>query len=406
MALAKVIGTKIRGGTYHLNLTIPRQIRHLYGGALLLTGTLGTSDAKAAANEVTVARGKLIEKAQEVTRASDITARLAALPPEQRALYDEAGGLEGLLKRFATEKEWLRKVQEPPPFEAVPMNRYEQWVEDESEILFEREKTRTLGKIKADARTLQALGHKVETPGGDLSGFAELAESLIRAKSYTIQNADSIRYTVRRWIEFHGDLSLTKLTRAHLAEFDDAARDLPVAREWLKKPMRAAIAAARKGNLDRVSPKVRERLITHLKALVAFATDRGLITADPWTGYKFDRPKIKVSERRAAKVEGFTPDQVKAILAHVAATHNADTVDYWVPMLSAYSGARREELGQLRLDDVLTAGNIPALRITDEAEGQKVKNQHSLRTIPVPPVCIERGFLEFVTRRGSVAQIG
>ena len=68
-------------------------------------------------------------------------------------------------------------------------------------------------------------------------------------------------------------------------------------------------------------------------------------------------------------------------------------------MLSAYSGARREELGQLRLDDVLTAGNIPALRITDEAEGQKVKNQHSLRTIPVPPVCIERGFLEFVTRR-------
>lgn len=124
-----------------------------------------------------------------------------------------------------------------------------------------------------------------------------------------------------------------------------------------------------------------------------------MIAVDPWAGYKFDKPKEKIAERRARKVEGFAPAEVKRILTHAAATADADTADYWLPLLSAYSGARREELGQLRLEDVLTSGNIPALRITDEGEDQKVKNAHSLRTIPVPPVCIARGFLDFVARR-------
>ncbi|GGW30234.1 hypothetical protein GCM10011452_18580 [Gemmobacter lanyuensis] len=127
--------------------------------------------------------------------------------------------------------------------------------------------------------------------------------------------------------------------------------------------------------------------------------DKGALAMAPWAGYRIDKPKEKVADRKAQKVAGFTPAEVKAILAHVAATAHADTADHWLPMLSAYSGARREELGQLRVEDVMTSGNIPALRITDEGEDQKVNNAHSLRTIPVPLACIERGFLEFVPRR-------
>lgn len=401
MALAAVTGTKIRGGVYHLNIAIPPQIRHLYAGRALLTGTLKTADPKAAGKGVTLARAQMIQQMEDMSRSADINARLAELPPDQRALYDRAGGLEGLIAAFhrtQTAQAFMqagdpsvRSDDEQPDADTLETEMIEAEHRAASAAL--------AGIARREAKTLRAVGQKVETPGGDLSGLAELAESLIRAKSYTIQNADSIRYTVRRWTEFHGDQPLAKLTRAHLSEFDDAARDLPVAREWLKKPMRAAIAAAKRANLDRVSPKVRERLITHLKALAAFAADRGLISADPWTGYKFDRPKIKVSERKAAKVDAFAPSEVKAILAHVSASTNADTADHWLPMLSAFSGARREELGQLRLEDVLTAGNIPALRITDEGEDQKVKNSHSLRTIPVPPVCIDRGFLDFVERR-------
>ena len=368
----------------------------MHDGRALLTGTLKTADPRKAADGVTLASARLIQQAEEVEQRADLNSLLVSLTPEQRSLYDEAGGLEGLLAlhaRTLTAQAFI--------LAGTPADSQEDLHPLESEIAVAEHRSASAvlaGIARREAKTLRTLGHKVEVPGGDVSGVAELAEAFIRAKDYTIQNADSLRYTVRRWTEFNGDLPFAKLTRAHLAEFDDAARDLPVAREWLKNPMRAAVAAAKKADLPRVSPKVRERLVTHLKALAAFATDKGLIAIDPWTGYKFDRLKVKVSKRRAAKVEGFTPAEVKAILDK-AATANADTADHWLPMLSAYSGARREELGQLRVDDVLTAGNIPALRITDEREGQKVKNAHSLRKIPVPPACIAQGCLDFVARR-------
>ena len=100
MALAKVSGTKIRGGTYHLNIAIPPPIRHLNEDRDLLTGSLKTSDPKVAANGVTLARAKMIQQMEEAARHTDINARLAELPPDQRALYDRAGGLEGLLAAF------------------------------------------------------------------------------------------------------------------------------------------------------------------------------------------------------------------------------------------------------------------------------------------------------------------
>ena len=425
MALAKVSGTKIRGGVYHLNVAIPPTIRHLHDGRALLTGTLKTADPKAAAKGVTLARARLIEEAAEVARQSDLSALVDALSPEQRALYNNAGGLAGLLEAFQrTQKARAFMLAGDPTVSVATDEPPRDLLETEVATAEYRAVSGALESIaRREAKTLLALGQKVEAPpqatgstagakvylaslgqpvaltGGDMKGLADLAETFIRAKSYTIQNADSLRYTIRRWTEFHGDLSLIKLTRAHLAEFDDAARDLPVAREWVKKPMRAAVAAARKGNLDRVSYKVRERLITHLKALSAFGLDKGALPVDPWANYKIDRPKVKASERKAAKVAPFTPAQVKAILAHVAVTAHADTADYWLPMLGAYTGARREELGQLRVEDVMTGGNIPALRITDEEEGQKVKNNHSLRTVPIPPACLERGFLDFVARR-------
>ena len=399
MALAKVSGTKIRGGIYHLNIAIPPEIRHLHQGRALLTGTLKTADPKVAAKGVTLARAQLIQQVEETVRSADVTARLAELPEDQQALYHRAGGLEGLLKA-------LQRTQRAQAFLAAgdpsTMADTDEVPPESLEIeltVAEHQAASTVleGQARREAKTLRALGKKVDVPGGD--GVAELAESFIRAKSYTVQNAESLRYTVRRWIEFHGDQPLTKLTRAHLADFDEAARDLPVSSTYRKTPMRAAIAAAKKSNLDRVGYKVRERLVTHLKALSAFGLNKGVLPADPWAGYKIDKPKEKVAERKAAKVTGYKPAEVKAILAHIAKTAHADTLDLWLPMLSAYCGARREELGQLRIDDVLTVDAIPTLRITDEGESQKVKNVHSFRMVPVPPTCINAGFLEFVERR-------
>ncbi|CDT33572.1 tyrosine-type recombinase/integrase [Vibrio tasmaniensis 1F-187] len=72
---------------------------------------------------------------------------------------------------------------------------------------------------------------------------------------------------------------------------------------------------------------------------------------------------------------------------------------YWLPLLSLYTGARLNELAQMKPDNVIHADNIQCFQITDEDEGQKLKNTSSKRLIPVHPHLIELGFDEYLKQR-------
>jgi integrase len=81
---------------------------------------------------------------------------------------------------------------------------------------------------------------------------------------------------------------------------------------------------------------------------------------------------------------------------------------YWLPLLAVFMGARREELGQLRVQDVreeqyFDTDSIPykvwCLDITDEGDtGNRLKNAYSRRLVPIHPKLIELGFVEYVTK--------
>ena len=79
---------------------------------------------------------------------------------------------------------------------------------------------------------------------------------------------------------------------------------------------------------------------------------------------------------------------------------------YWLPLLALFSGARREELGQLLVPDVKLEkyydndGNPHeawCINITDnEDTGNRVKNASSRRLVPLHPNIIELGFIDYV----------
>ena len=48
---------------------------------------------------------------------------------------------------------------------------------------------------------------------------------------------------------------------------------------------------------------------------------------------------------------------------------------YWLPLLALYTGARLEELGQLRKKDIKESNGIWYINITDEAEGASLKTR-------------------------------
>jgi integrase len=75
---------------------------------------------------------------------------------------------------------------------------------------------------------------------------------------------------------------------------------------------------------------------------------------------------------------------------------------YWVPLLLYYTGARREEICKLRLDDFREVDGIPYIQI-DETETGRVKNDGSVRAIPLHSELIRLGLIDFIEdsrRRG------
>ncbi|WP_250476794.1 site-specific integrase [Caballeronia sp. INML1] len=87
------------------------------------------------------------------------------------------------------------------------------------------------------------------------------------------------------------------------------------------------------------------------------------------------------------------------------AANLAGEAQFWLPLLGLYTGARIEELCQLRPSDIYeeeyrdangNAGKAWVLRITaDEDEGLGVKNAGSVRRIPIHPELIRLGFVEY-----------
>ncbi|EJL6303542.1 site-specific integrase [Vibrio cholerae] len=74
---------------------------------------------------------------------------------------------------------------------------------------------------------------------------------------------------------------------------------------------------------------------------------------------------------------------------------------YWIPLLLRLTGARLNELCQLWCEDIKLIDNIWCLVIHENHDGQRVKNMHSARIIPIHSALLERGFIEFVKSKDT-----
>lgn len=71
---------------------------------------------------------------------------------------------------------------------------------------------------------------------------------------------------------------------------------------------------------------------------------------------------------------------------------------FWVPLIALHSGLRLDEGCQLYLDDIqYDETGIPFFDVNDELD-KKVKTSSSRRCVPVHPLLIELGFLEYVEK--------
>ena len=76
---------------------------------------------------------------------------------------------------------------------------------------------------------------------------------------------------------------------------------------------------------------------------------------------------------------------------------------FWIPLIGLYSGMRLNEICQLNKEDIRKIDDIPCFVVTTDASGKgddkRLKTRNAERIIPVHPMLIKIGFLDFVRKR-------
>lgn len=157
----------------------------------------------------------------------------------------------------------------------------------------------------------------------------------------------------------------------------------------------------RKHLMEHGSAQTAQTKIGLISAVFNFALRDDRIKQSPFQGVSVrlprNLPKARVS---------FDADDVQRIFSHpifservvVAQSRAGGIAAYWLPLMACFTGARMEEIGQLKQGDFKKGAGqrkIDYFEINN-AEGNETKTVTSNREVPLHPVLIRLGLLDYV----------
>ncbi|MBA7856582.1 site-specific integrase [Enterobacter sp. RHBSTW-00901] len=212
-------------------------------------------------------------------------------------------------------------------------------------------------------------------------------------------------------IEVMGDIRLEYFDRDFLRAYESKLRTIPANRNLMKikygvKTLDELIVkSAEHGDKLMTGESVR-KYINGLYGSMKWAVAEGILLKSPCVD--FFPPEDK-TEREQDKVDVFEPHELQAIFSlpqYVSGTgernkhgrfHQYQPYYYWMPLLALFTGARVNELAQLRLDDIKENDGIYFFNLDiDDESDKKLKNANARREIPVHSTLIKLGLIEYV----------
>lgn len=129
-----------------------------------------------------------------------------------------------------------------------------------------------------------------------------------------------------------------------------------------------------------------------LSAFLNWCKTNGYVAENPLMGLK-----VMTGSAKEARLS-FDQHDLRVLLDLTALKAEArkHSWRYWLPLLGRATGARLEELCQLRVDDFIEQQGVPCIRIDDRREGQNLKNASSRRVLPLHPALINLDLLQHV----------
>ncbi|QCI68960.1 tyrosine-type recombinase/integrase [Phreatobacter stygius] len=130
-----------------------------------------------------------------------------------------------------------------------------------------------------------------------------------------------------------------------------------------------------------------------LRSIFRFGIEQGLLPiADPTSGVRFRSSRLVTSRKMMA----FSDDEARTLLR--AADLEDKPSRRWIPWLTALTGSRISTIVNLRHEDVVKIDDVWCIRISRQAG--PIKTAASERIVPIHPLILERGFIDFVHSTG------
>ncbi|MGE6790991.1 DUF6538 domain-containing protein [Pseudomonas guineae] len=210
---------------------------------------------------------------------------------------------------------------------------------------------------------------------------------------------------VTRFIELHRDLPVDQITRVVCRDFRSNLFKIPTKGQGIRcLTAPALIEKAATEGLPTAELATVNKQLRALSAVLGFAHQvLGVIHENPIVASGLIQ-RSKKAERKQGSSEdkGYTLEELRQIFASPLfrgqwkpAQADFGQALYWMPLIMAYSGVRREELAQLLVADVKQEGGVWFLDL-QEGEGQSLKTLSSRRQVPLHGDLLELGFIEYL----------
>lgn len=262
--------------------------------------------------------------------------------------------------------------------------------------------TRAVEREQADLRLLASAPYR--PTGTRLRPDMTLGELLEAWKGKTpapgSQGAHETSTTVQDFIDFAGDIAVSRISGDHLYNFRDEVASLPKAMPKAHRGLTfgARLAACASIEGPRVAPASVKRRVGHLQALLTHAFNQRWIETNIGSGIRIEGYSKNTGGRRP-----FLDDELSRLFASDLFLRPGDWKEKrdsvgdltlaWLFLLGLTNGARIEEIGQTELANVKRDGSVLYLDLGVDAV---VKNETSRRMIPIHALVERLGFERYV----------
>lgn len=203
-------------------------------------------------------------------------------------------------------------------------------------------------------------------------------------------------WTLRILTELVGDKRLCELGPADVDVFLQAIRVWPrhasKRREYrLMKAPEVVRKAVRLGDQP-IDIGTQQRHIDLLRTLFRWLEARHEVMPGLLKGVRL----FSSTDDRGQRRHPFSPAELDCLFDPRHDASFTKPHQYWARFLAYYQGLRVNELSQLYVDDIIDLDGTWCIDVTRDRPGQRLKNSQSRRTLPLHPVLIANGFLDFV----------